>query len=73
MTAVRQGPENRRTRSYGAESPAEFFAVASETFFMNPVLIAEDFPAVYRQLRVFYGQDPLAVLGQGSGQNSIGG
>lgn len=58
---------------YGAESPAEFFAVASETFFMNPVLIAEDFPAVYRQLRAFYGQDPLAVLGQGSGRNSIGG
>ncbi len=58
---------------YGAESPAEFFAVASETFFMNPVLIAEDFPAVYRQLRAFYGQDPLAVLGQGSGKNSIGG
>lgn len=48
--------------SYAAESPAEFFAVASEAFFMNPAPLADEFPAVYRQLRAFYGQDPRAVL-----------
>jgi hypothetical protein len=51
---------------YAAESPAEFFAVASEVFFMDPAVVAEDFPAVYRQLRAFYDQDPLAVLAQAS-------
>ena len=59
--------EPTRMDPYAAESPAEFFAVASETFFLRPQLIADDFPAVYHQLRAFYGQDPLAVLG---GKNS---
>lgn len=53
-----------RLDPYAAESPAEFFAVASETLFLRPAMLAEDFPAVYRHLRAFYGQDPLAVLGQ---------
>lgn len=48
--------------AYAAESPAEFFAVVSETFFLQPAGLAADFPAVYRQLRAFYRQDPYAVL-----------
>lgn len=47
---------------YAAENPAEFFAVTSEYFFSAPDLLAEDFPAVYAQLALFYRQDPLARL-----------
>lgn len=47
---------------YAAESPAEFFAVLSETFFECPQGLAEDYPAVYRQLVAFYRQDTLARL-----------
>jgi Mlc titration factor MtfA (ptsG expression regulator) len=45
---------------YGAEHPAEFFAVASETFFTDPHALQEEFPGVYEQLKRFYRQDPAA-------------
>ena len=48
-----------RIDSYAGEDPAEFFAVLSETFFTVSRLVAEDFPAVYRQLARFYRQDPV--------------
>mgnify|MGYP002064158200 CR=1 FL=1 len=48
---------------YALESPAEFFAVASEAFFEAPDLLEAAYPAVYHQLREFYRQDPLARLG----------
>jgi hypothetical protein len=48
---------------YASDSPAEFFAVASEAFFETPELLAPDYPEVYSQLRAFYRQDPLARLG----------
>ena len=48
---------------YGAESPAEFFAVVSEAFFETPALLVGEYPAVYAQLRAFYRQDPLTRLG----------
>lgn len=44
---------------YAAEHPSEFFAVASEVFFEAPTLLHDEYPAVYRQLRDFYRQDPL--------------
>lgn len=47
---------------YAAEDPAEFFAVTSEYFFCAPDLLADAYPAVYRQLKAFYRQDPLARL-----------
>lgn len=47
---------------YAAGSPAEFFAVVSELFFLRPDVASAEFPQVYRQLRRFYRQDPLAVL-----------
>jgi hypothetical protein len=47
---------------YAAESPGEFFAVASEYFFSAPDLLDAAFPAVYAQLRAFYRQDPLTRL-----------
>ncbi len=43
---------------YASENPAEFFAVVSEAFFETPLLVREDMPAVYEQLRRFYRQDP---------------
>ncbi len=54
---VRRG---RRTvmDSYGASDPAEFFAVASETFFEKPVALAADYPELYEELRTFYQLDP---------------
>jgi len=44
---------------YGATNPAEFFAVASEVFFVQPQPLASDYPEVYRLLAQYYRQDPL--------------
>lgn len=46
--------------AYAAESPAEFFAVMSETFFETPVKLRAAYPAAYAQLRRLYGLDPAA-------------
>jgi Mlc titration factor MtfA (ptsG expression regulator) len=43
---------------YAAESPAEFFAVATEIFFMLPRDMAELQPELYDLLRRYYAQDP---------------
>ena len=45
---------------YGAVNPAEFFAVASETFFERPVRLAEEYRALYDELRAYYRVDPLS-------------
>lgn len=49
---------------YAAEHPAEFFAVASEAFFVDPERLYGAYPAVYRQLTMFYRQDPLTPRGE---------
>lgn len=46
---------------YAAASPAEFFAVLSEMFFLQPEAVLSDLPEVYRLLRLFYGQDPATA------------
>jgi Mlc titration factor MtfA (ptsG expression regulator)/Tfp pilus assembly protein PilF len=43
---------------YGAESPAEFFAVATETFFLRPAEMRRRHPDVYELLAGCYRQDP---------------
>src|SRR6266513_467282 len=43
---------------YGATNKAEFFAVATETFFEKPLQLERERPSLYAQLRQFYGQDP---------------
>ena len=43
---------------YAAEHPAEFFAVMSEAFFTESAVLARDWPELYRQLSLFYRQDP---------------
>jgi len=45
---------------YGATSPAEFFAVATETFFERPEELRARHPELYAELRAFYQQDPAA-------------
>lgn len=44
---------------YGATSPAEFFAVATETFFEKPVQLKRKSPYLYAELREFYNVDPV--------------
>jgi len=48
---------------YGAEHPAEFFAVMSEAFFETPDVLRDEYPAVYEQLKRFYRQDPRQRAG----------
>jgi MtfA peptidase len=48
--------------AYGATSEAEFFAVATETFFERPRLPQQQQPALYDVLRGFYRQDPVARM-----------
>jgi Mlc titration factor MtfA (ptsG expression regulator) len=43
---------------YGAQNPAEFFAVATETFFERARELARSHPRLYAVLRRFYRQDP---------------
>ena len=47
---------------YGAESPGEFFAVMSETFFEDPHTLRAAYPALYALMSRFYRQDPAARL-----------
>jgi MtfA peptidase len=46
--------------AYGTHSPAEFFAVATETFFERPIQMRAEHPELYEQLHGFYRQDPAA-------------
>jgi MtfA peptidase len=45
---------------YAAESPAEFFAVLSEVFFADPILLRHEYAQVYQQFARFYRQEPAA-------------
>ena len=45
--------------AYAATNPAEFFAVVSEIFFEQPRPMAEEHPALYRELGHYYHLDPL--------------
>jgi Mlc titration factor MtfA (ptsG expression regulator) len=43
---------------YGTTNPAEFFAVATETFFEKPHQLYKQRPELYDELRVYYQLDP---------------
>lgn len=60
----RQITERHRTSidPYGAEHPAEFFAVVTEAFFEMPDRLHGWRPDLYRQLSLFYRQDPMQRL-----------
>ncbi|WP_346839520.1 M90 family metallopeptidase [Microbulbifer sp. SAOS-129_SWC] len=70
------GPEFKRLRAlpargesdpvldnYGAVSPAEFFAVATEAFFVIPAAMRDRHPLLYDELRALYRLDPAALVG----------
>ena len=44
---------------YGATNPAEFFAVASETFFEKPRQLYKKHPELYAELQSYYQTNPL--------------
>ena len=47
--------------AYAAQDAGEFFAVSSETFFVEPARLQRAFPDWYAQLAAFFRQDPLAT------------
>jgi Mlc titration factor MtfA (ptsG expression regulator) len=48
--------------NYGATNPAEFFAVATETFFEKPGQMKKKAPDLYAELTGFYKVDPIEWL-----------
>ena len=59
--AARRGRKSVLDR-YGATNEAEFFAVATETFFEKPRQLQDKHEALYGLLVDYYRQDPLARL-----------
>lgn len=51
-------PQRKVLRSYGATNEAEFFAVATESFFEKPEQMRKRTPDLYDELKRFYGFDP---------------
>ncbi len=45
--------------TYGAENPAEFFAVATETFFEMPDDLQQEHPELFEQLSHYFGVNPV--------------
>jgi Mlc titration factor MtfA (ptsG expression regulator) len=58
---IKNSEANKRTviDSYGAVNPAEFFAVATETFYEKPQQLQENHPKLYDLLVKYYGVNPL--------------
>lgn len=57
-TSLWKGPVSRRRPAlddYGAESPAELFAVAVESFFETPDELRRQYPALHEQLEALLG------------------
>jgi MtfA peptidase len=59
LTAFCQAGARTSMDCYGATNHAEFFAVASESFFEQPQQFHFEWPDVYRLLARFYGQNRL--------------
>jgi hypothetical protein len=57
---LRQGQRSERQvlDDYGGLNEAEFFAVATESFFEKPRQMREKTPELYEELKRFYGWDP---------------
>jgi len=56
-TAVERGRDTVLD-PYGSNGLDEFFAVASEAFFVTPAEMRHEHPALYAQFARYYGQDP---------------
>ena len=59
---LQQGQRRERQvlDDYGGLNEAEFFAVATESFFEKPRQMQEKTPELYEELKRFYGWDPAA-------------
>ncbi|HEU4563461.1 MAG TPA: M90 family metallopeptidase [Gemmatimonadaceae bacterium] len=57
LAALRADPGRGVLDSYGAENPAEFFAVATEAFFETPEALRLRHPELYAELSALYGLD----------------
>ncbi len=55
---TRRGKKDTMDR-YGATNPAEFFAVATETFFEKPRQLKTKHPELYEELQYYYKVDPM--------------
>jgi Mlc titration factor MtfA (ptsG expression regulator) len=47
---------------YGATNPAEFFAVATETFFEKPEQLQQKHPELFEELKNYYNIDPMQFV-----------
>jgi MtfA peptidase len=65
LRSRRFAPYPRVLDEYGAEHPAEFFAVATEAFFERPVALRDHHAELYEVLRDYYRQDPAARIEAG--------
>ena len=52
--------KNKVIDEYGLTSPAEFFAVATESFFEKAMAMQRRLPDLYEQLKKFYAVDPAS-------------
>lgn len=52
--------------TYGAEDPSEFFAVATESFFEDPVALRRRHADLYAQLQGLYRLDPAGLVATSS-------
>jgi hypothetical protein len=57
-----QNGETDVLRGYGATNPAEFFAVATESFFGKPHEMQQKHSELYEELKWYYRQDPAQWL-----------
>lgn len=58
MTRLQSGASDTILDEYGADDPAEFFAVSTEAFFGTPRALRRAHPEVYAALSEIYGLDP---------------
>jgi len=63
-TLQKKKKKHRRSvmNKYGATNPAEFFAVATETFFEKPKQMNKKHPELYEEMKSYYKLDPLEWL-----------
>ncbi len=57
VDSTRRGKKDTMDR-YGATNPAEFFAVATETFFEKPRQLKDKHPELFEELQYYYKVDP---------------
>jgi Mlc titration factor MtfA (ptsG expression regulator) len=60
LEQLRSGLEESLLDDYAATDPGEFFAVATEVFFDQPVELRAEKPELYAVFAEFYRQDPAA-------------